>query len=445
MKKITLILFVLISAMGFSQNIVIDGDFESGSAGPNWTGNGGGANVIDDGTGNFVNSALVGAAAESWQTSLQQVVALTQDESYELTFDAYIDAGTADILIGIGQNGGSFAGPAEIISLTSTSTTFTSTFVAGFDTVVNGSRVYFDMASVANEGITVIIDNISLVEVVNLCNDGIMNNGETEIDCGGPNCDACPSPPMVAAPTPPTLPASDVVSIYNDTPYASIPGINYDAGFCDTGAVTEISVAGDNVLRYNERDCQGIDFSANTQDITGFTNLHVDIFVQAGTDLVGKVFNLIVVGPEGAGQDTVVPIDLNDLTPAPVPGTWYSYDMPVTFNATTIRQFTVVSNLKNIVWYDNLYLYNATALSTNDFAKTSFSVFPNPSQSSWTVKTESINMSSIKVFDVLGKNVLSLTPNATDTVIDGSNLKAGLYFAQIKTESGINSIKLIKK
>ena len=31
-----------------------------------------------------------------------------------------------------------------------------------------------------------------LPDVVATCNDGILNNGETEIDCGGPNCQACP-------------------------------------------------------------------------------------------------------------------------------------------------------------------------------------------------------------------------------------------------------------
>ncbi len=53
-------------------------------------------------------------------------------------------------------------------------------------------------------------------------------------------------------------------------------------------------------------------------------------------------------------------------------------------------------------------------------------------------------MSSIQVFDILGKKVLSLSPNTNEAVIDGSSLKAGLYFAQIKTATGINSIKLIK-
>ncbi|WP_345273506.1 glycosyl hydrolase [Flaviramulus aquimarinus] len=84
-------------------------------------------------------------------------------------------------------------------------------------------------------------------------------------------------------------------------------------------------------------------------------------------------------------------------------------------------------------------------LSLENVAKTSFKVFPNPTLDSWTVRTENINMSSIKVFDILGKNVLSLSPNTNRTTIDGSSLKSGLYFAQIKTDTGINSIKLVKK
>lgn len=84
-------------------------------------------------------------------------------------------------------------------------------------------------------------------------------------------------------------------------------------------------------------------------------------------------------------------------------------------------------------------------LGVNDFEKTSFMVFPNPTQDSWTIKTENIQMETIRVFDILGKNVLLLSPNETKTKIYGSNLKSGLYFAQIKTQSGIETIKLVRK
>jgi len=53
-------------------------------------------------------------------------------------------------------------------------------------------------------------------------------------------------------------------------------------------------------------------------------------------------------------------------------------------------------------------------------------------------------MSSIEVFDMVGKNVLSITPNASETLLDGSNLKTGLYFARITTNGNVNTVKLIK-
>jgi len=92
---------------------------------------------------------------------------------------------------------------------------------------------------------------------------------------------------------------------------------------------------------------------------------------------------------------------------------------------------------------DNLTL-GATVLNVEDFKSLEFRAYPNPTQSSWTIKNAKSVIKTINVFDILGKNVLSLAPNASEVNVDGSTLKSGLYFAQIKTEAGINSIKLIK-
>ena len=49
------------------------------------------------------------------------------------------------------------------------------------------------------------------------------------------------------------------------------------------------------------------------------------------------------------------------------------------------------------------------------------------------------------VFACMLKNVFSSIPNKITAIIDGSNLKSGLYFAQIKTLYGVKLIKLIKE
>jgi hypothetical protein len=88
---------------------------------------------------------------------------------------------------------------------------------------------------------------------------------------------------------------------------------------------------------------------------------------------------------------------------------------------------------------------SAAALSTADVEEMTFKVYPNPAQDSWTVKTKNIKMSTIQVFDILGKQVLTLAPNAMEAKIDASGLKSGLYFAKINTANGSSSLKLVRQ
>ena len=94
---------------------------------------------------------------------------------------------------------------------------------------------------------------------------------------------------------------------------------------------------------------------------------------------------------------------------------------------------------------DYVRIYQENPLGTEDFEVSVFKVFPNPTQDVWTVKTSNQNILSIQLFDILGKNVLSLTTNSREVKINANSLKAGLYFARINTINGVNSVKLIKK
>jgi len=76
---------------------------------------------------------------------------------------------------------------------------------------------------------------------------------------------------------------------------------------------------------------------------------------------------------------------------------------------------------------------------------TNYSVYPNPAKNSWTIKSDSqIIIKTIQVFDVLGKQVMTLTPKTNEMSIDASTLPNGLYFAKMTTDLGSGSIKLIK-
>lgn len=82
-------------------------------------------------------------------------------------------------------------------------------------------------------------------------------------------------------------------------------------------------------------------------------------------------------------------------------------------------------------------------LATNDFKADSFNVSPNPSKDIWNIKGQQI-IENIQVFDVLGKQVMTVKPNNTDVELNANTLPKGLYFAKMSTEYGSNTIKLIK-
>ncbi len=84
------------------------------------------------------------------------------------------------------------------------------------------------------------------------------------------------------------------------------------------------------------------------------------------------------------------------------------------------------------------------SLSINQFDAADFKVFPNPSSDKWNVSSNAI-VDSVVVYDVLGKQVMTLSPNTNDVVIDGSSLNPGMYFAQINGTNGSKTVKLIKQ
>ena len=87
-----------------------------------------------------------------------------------------------------------------------------------------------------------------------------------------------------------------------------------------------------------------------------------------------------------------------------------------------------------------------TVLSLDEFENGSFVFYPNPASDFVTVslKDSSNSISTISVFDVLGKMILQKTANDTVTTetIDLSSVNPGIYFIEVQTE---NNVKVVKK
>lgn len=163
MKKITFLLTLITASLGFAQNLVTNGDFQTGSAAP-WYNNA--ANVVDLGGGNFVNQANIAAAGNPWDVNLSQDVVLEDGKTYRFTFDAFTDAltGSRTIIAGLGQNNAPYAALTYTPTLTSTPQTFSYDITINYGNAVT-DRVIFDMGAAVGY---VFIDNVSVVEVLPL-------------------------------------------------------------------------------------------------------------------------------------------------------------------------------------------------------------------------------------------------------------------------------------
>ena len=306
------------------------------------------------------------------------------------------------------------------------------------------------------------IDNITgiagdaIVPAGPTCTDGIMNGDETGEDCGGSCPNACADPdvlPTTAPPTPPARAAADVISIYG-TAYGTAVGLN-NVPWDDSDFVEE-TIAGNEVLRIDFGNFLGTDLGTVT-DATAMTHFHIDYWV-ANSWAAGQVFNQKWSNHTGGAGET----DAGDLTVALGPNdvqNWVSLDIPLTEAAgwfpakgngiagrEALTQFLITTaGLVNLGYVDNIYFHKNTTLSADKFDSLVFAAYPNPSSDKWQVQTKNENIETVNVYDLQGKQVLSLRPSTDNFTIDGSQLASGLYIAKIASRSKTQTLKLVKK
>jgi endoglucanase len=445
MKKMSLLFMLMITSLGFGQNLITNGDFESGAAG--WSGNA--VNVVTEG-GNSYNSANVIAPGNPWDKNLSYVTPITTSgTAYKLTFQAWSDT-NRPLIAGIGLNQDPWSSDVQTVNLTTTAQTFVLNLTANFANA--NSRIIFDMGNAVG---FVGIDNVVLEQVTTTCNNGVQDGDETGVDCGG-SCAPCVATPLVAAPTPPGRPTADVKSIFSDA-YAPIATLNYlgvdnqpsnddtfNTSWCP-GTTSLIQVAGNNTNKITGLGCEGISFKSGRFDATDFTHVHMDIWTPTAT--MDKSFNIKFSNWNGgAGEANAIEYSINNsnLLPSTNPGTWISLDIPLSSfagaNRNDLVQFVITSDL-GTVYYDNLYLHKNT-LGVND-ANTSkvVRIYPNPVKAGEMI-TADANVKNIEVFSMTGQKVKSADAKS----ISSQGLAKGIYMIKTTNEKGeTQSSKLIVK
>jgi len=448
MKKITLLILMMISSFVVAQQVVVQ-NFET-PASYTFAGFEGlsSASIAMDpvvgGTRMNTLRLISQSTGNPWQGAevLQQTTLIKLTTVKTVSIDVY--ATQAFTLLAKVEVGGPNSAAAQSYTTPNTWQTLTFTFTQNLDgtQTANGNYqkiVFFPNWNPTNAGFlppgnfTVYVDNIT--------------SEATPI---------APAGPTTAAPTPPARPAADVLSFFSAA-YATAPVTTWGADWGpEATPITDVTIATNATKRANMtagKTFFGIVLT-NYNDLSSFTHFHIDYWfpspVLTGQVLSFKLSNHATQSGETSAIQTL---------PTPQAGSWISVDVPLAdFTAAAANGITLRNFIKEIVvsgaradnsqpldfYFDNLYFHKNTVLSVSSFEQSNIKMYPNPAASNFTIEAQSV-VENVTVYNMLGQEVLSKSPNTQQTTVDISTLKVGVYIVKATINGVASSTRLVKE
>ncbi|ARN76661.1 hypothetical protein BST97_00820 [Nonlabens spongiae] len=248
-------------------------------------------------------------------------------------------------------------------------------------------------------------------------------------------------------------PDSEVYSIYNDTRNFS-NGLTFQYDF---GSVTTVDLdpSGDvnNALKLDFSVAGYGQGEGGPDDVSSYDFVNFYYFAQAST----PGFRFVMIDNDGGVEEFNYQIgDTNNGDQENIAtGAWTLVSIPMSyftnlgFSDANFFQWKAdpyqqsVAN-GGIVYFDNIVLTQNGPLSEDDIAVANFNVYPNPSANNWRVESQDSTIDRIQLFDMTGKMVKELTPNAIQTTIEGTSLNSGIYLAQLTSGKSTSVVKIVK-
>ena len=251
------------------------------------------------------------------------------------------------------------------------------------------------------------------------------------------------------SPTPSTPPA-EVLAIYSDTGnFTNFWAPEYAFGAFAAKPDLDLTAGVNEAIKMNFAVGYGEGRNSVT-DISAYNWVHFDYFADADSNEI----RFILIANNGGVTEHPYELTTAGSNGTLVKGSWQSVNIPLSFftgigftkaNFFQFKLGTSSDLVSKIVHFDNIYfsVNEGTVLNTNTIVASTFKVYPNPAQNEWNI-TATQNINSIQLFDILGKEVKAIQPNATSAKVDASELSNGVYFANITTDNGSKTVKLVK-
>jgi hypothetical protein len=107
----------------------------------------------------------------------------------------------------------------------------------------------------------------------------------------------------------------------------------------------------------------------------------------------------------------------------------------------------IVDEVMNPNINESITIIEGATLNISEFENDQFQIFPNPTTNNIEIKgLQNQSNSSYKLFDITGKLIQDLTPiSETNNKVELTNLKSGVYFIHLFTDSKMIIHKIIKE
>ena len=300
------------------------------------------------------------------------------------------------------------------------------------------------------ENNTIYIDNIKFnankltdAPPVDTCENGIQDNDETGIDCGG-SCSACPTSEAIIIEDfegiPPQIAANNglgAVSIVSD-PVAG--GTNGEVLKIFTSSSAPVPWQNAQVFLQDDY----IHLISSNKVVTA------EVYSTTAFHMLAKVVDAVggTIADEsatddyhsGSGWETLTFDFANPKDNTPVAA--YIYARILFFPMWNGNGWN--ANAETTTYVDNITALSSATASIEENELINIYIYPNPSNSDWNFKTSNTIINSIEVFNLLGKRIVLQNNNSSEVSISTQELTSGIYIARITTEQGTKNVKLIK-
>ena len=299
------------------------------------------------------------------------------------------------------------------------------------------------------ENSTIYIDNIKFnankltdAPPVDSCENGVQDNDETGIDCGG-SCNACPTS------------AAIIIEDFEGTP----PQIAADNGLGSVSIVSDPETGGTHseVLKIvtSSTAVQWQNAQVFLQDdyihlISSNKVVTAEVYSTTAFHMLAKVVDAVggTIADEsatddyhsGSGWETLTFDFANPKDNTPVAA--YIYARILFFPMWNGNGWN--ANAETTTYVDNITALSSATASIEENELINIYIYPNPSNSDWNFKTSNTIINSVEVFNLLGKRIVLENNNSSEVSISTQELTSGIYIARITTEQGTKNVKLIK-